>query len=451
MRNRTSQPDSLPLGRARKGKNALRQPRRTKSVTAPETNGQVLNGAATPNQELKQATAHRLFRSFFAAGFECSTHVRPSGWRLDLIKATAHDQYARQDYQRLRQQGIQVAREGVRWHLVEQTPGRYDFSSVQPIAEAARATNVQVIWDLCHFGWPDHIDLFSKDFITRLAGYGAAFVRWLEHQAEGPRLIVPVNEISFFSWASGDEGSMFPFATGRGFELKSHLVRATIETIKAIRAVNAKVRFVQVEPIIHVVVSSRHPEEAADAEAYRLSQYQAWDMLCGRLCPELGGEDRFLDMIGVNFYPHNQWIYNLKDFRRVRRFTVLSRSHPRYRPFREMLGEVYERYRRPFFIAETGAEDKRRRGWFRYVCEEAKATRDSGVPLEGMCLYPILNHPGWVDDRHCHNGLWDYHDERGNRKIYQPLSGELQRWRPVFEPDKTRKEPITEVQALTGK
>ena len=37
-------------------------------------------------------------------------------------------------------------------------------------------------------------------------------------------------------------------------------------------------------------------------------------MLCGRLWPELGGGERYLDIIGVNFYPHNQWFYNLKGF-----------------------------------------------------------------------------------------------------------------------------------------
>ena len=65
-------------------------------------------------------------------------------------------------------------REGVRWHLVEAKPGCYDFSSVKPIVRAAQATATQVIWDLCHFGWPDHLDLFKPEFVFSLARYGAA-------------------------------------------------------------------------------------------------------------------------------------------------------------------------------------------------------------------------------------------------------------------------------------
>src|SRR5215203_988424 len=182
-------------------------------------------------QPLESIPRYPIFRSFFAGGFGCSTHRRRSGKRLDLIAATGHDTFAQQDYQRLQQLGIRVAREGVRWHLVEATPGRYDFSSVLPIVRAARETGTQVIWDLCHFGWPDHLDVFKPEFVSSLAEYSAAFAQWLERETGEPSFYVPINEISFFSWACGEEGSLYPFVTGRGFELKAQLVRASIESM----------------------------------------------------------------------------------------------------------------------------------------------------------------------------------------------------------------------------
>jgi len=374
-----------------------------------------------------------IFRSFFAGGFECSTHKKRSGERLDLIAATRHDEFALQDYSRLQRQGMRVAREGLRWHLVEASPRHYDFSSALPIVRAARKTGTQVIWDLCHFGWPDYLDLFKPDFVTSLAHYGAAFARWLAQQTDEAGFFVPINEISFFSWAAGDEGSMYPFVTQRGFELKAQLVRASIESMEAIWSVMPDARFVHVDPIIHVVASEHRPEEAPEAEAYRLSQFQAWDMLAGRLWPELGGQDKYLDIIGVNFYPHNQWFYNLKGIRRIGKFRPLTRRNPSYRPFRQMLEEVDKRYHRPVFIAETGAENRVRAGWLKYVCQETSVAIENGVPIHGICLYPILNHPGWLDNRHCHNGLWDYPDTNGERKIYGPLANELKRWRDYFE------------------
>jgi hypothetical protein len=55
------------------------------------------------------------------------------------------------------------------------------------------------------------------------------------------------------------------------------------------------------------------------------------------------------------------------------------------------------------------------------------AAAREGAPLHGVCLYPIVNHPGWVDDRHCHNGLWDYATDGGSRPVYEPLARELRR------------------------
>ena len=68
------------------------------------------------------------FKSFLMGGFECSTHRPRSGHRLDMIAATRHDEFAEADYGRLQELGIQTARDGLRWHLIEREPGRYDFA-----------------------------------------------------------------------------------------------------------------------------------------------------------------------------------------------------------------------------------------------------------------------------------------------------------------------------------
>jgi hypothetical protein len=56
---------------------------------------------------------------------------------------------------------------------------------------------------------------------------------------------------------------------------------------------------------------------------------------------------------------------------------------------------------------------------------EARAAAAAGVPVEGLCLYPIIDYPGWGDDRHCYSGLWGYADDEGHREIYEPLAQEL--------------------------
>lgn len=365
-----------------------------------------------------------LLRSFFSGGFECSSHRRhQDGRRLDLIAATAHDRWAEWDYRRLRQQGLACARAGIRWHLIEQAPGQYDFASVLPMLRAAQRAGVQVIWDLCHYGWPDDLDIFTPEFVRRYAGLARAFAEVHAGETDLVPFVAPINEISFFAWAAGEVGYMFPFARGRGQELKQQLVRAAIAGIEAVWSIDARARIVHVDPIIYVI--PRHRRYRVSAENYRRAQYEAWDMLAGRAQPELGGAEKYLDIIGVNYYWNNQWFY--PDGQK------LLPAHLLYRPLRSLLCEVYERYQRPVFIAETGIEFTGRPAWLRYIGREVRQALKRGAKIEGICWYPIVNYPGWDNDRHCQNGLWDYADEMGDRPIYQPLADELRRQIRLFE------------------
>lgn len=392
------------------------------------------------SREVKDSS---VFKSFWMGGFESSTHRLPrrkamgryAGVRLDLLTSTRHDEFALQDYQRLQGVGIRTARDGVRWHLIEKTPFRYDFSSLVPMLQAARETQTQVIWDLFHYGWPDGINIWGAAFVDRFARFSRATAEVILEETGSPIYVTPVNEISFVSWGGGDAGFLNPFAKGRGPELKAQLVRATIAAIEAVREVDPGARICHAEPIIHIAVDPDHPEEAPAAEAYRQSQFQAWDMIGGRLWPELGGRADYLDLLGVNYYSNNQWIHqdpNTPPSRR-RKDVLLPPSHPLHRPIREMLHEVYERYRRPIFIAETGIEGDARPSWLRYIGQEVRAAAAAGIPLEGLCLYPIIDYPGWGDDRHCYTGLWGYVDDAGHREIYEPLAQELDHQQRLWE------------------
>jgi hypothetical protein len=61
------------------------------------------------------------------------------------------------------------------------------------------------------------------------------------------------------------------------------------------------------------------------------------------------------------------------------------------------------------------------------MCKEVFTAMIAGVPIEGLCLYPIVNHPGWDDERHCYNGMFDYADSTGAREVFEPLADEVSR------------------------
>lgn len=358
------------------------------------------------------------FHSFFQAGFECASHRRRDGRRLDLIASTGHDRFCEHDYQAVAAHGLRSARDGFRWHLIERSPGRYDWSSVLPIIRAARRNGVQVTWDLCHFGWPDDVDIWSAAFVARFAFFAAAAARVLVAETGEPPILCPINEISFFAWGGGDVAAINPATRGRGQELKRQLVRAAIAAIDAVRAVAPASRFISAEPAIHIHSYSRSAAVRAAAEAYRLAQYEALDMLIGRVAPDLGGRDDHVDMVGLNFYPRNQWLH---------RGSTLPLGHHGYRPFSEMLQEAHERYGRPLLVAETGAEGSARAAWLHYVGDEVRVAMDAGVPVLGICLYPVVDYPGWDDDRLCLTGLFGPADGDGRRTVHKPLAEELAR------------------------
>ena len=357
-----------------------------------------------------------------------------------MLASSGHDVKAAADYAQLADHGIRAVREGFRWHRIERRAGTYDFSSVRPLVEAANATGTQVIWDLLHFGWPDDVDPWSAGFVRRFARYARACATMLANESDEIPWYVPVNEISFLAWGGGDAGWINPYCTGRGFEFKVQLCRAAIEAIDAIREVQPLARIATAEPVINVVALNRKdPKQVAEAEGHRQAQFQAWDMLAGSLWPQLGGDPSYLDVIGVNFYYGNQRVHGGGP--------LTNRRDPQYRPFRAMLQEVYDRYERPVFVAETGIEgaahvtgipryempvsanEDARPEWLRYVGAEVRAARAAGVPVEGICLYPVMNHLGWEDDRHCQNGLLDFPCDAttGARGVVTPLALELAR------------------------
>jgi polysaccharide biosynthesis protein PelF len=365
-------------------------------------------------EEHAPAPPASLFRSWFQGGFECSTHRRRDGRRLDVIAGSGHDSHALTDYRRLASDGLLTVRDGVRWHLIEPTPGARDWSSLLPMLQAARAAGTQVIWDLLHYGWPDDIDIWSPQFCERFSAFARDVAELIRREAPGTPFYCPVNEISFLAWAGGDAGYLNPFSHGRGFELKCQLARASIMAMEAIRAVDPRARFVHADPVIHIAHDAARPEMRQAADGHRLAQFQAWDMIEGRIWPQLGGRPGLLDIVGVNYYPDNQWVHG---------GGPIGQEHPSQKPFRLILAETYARYGRPLFIAETGTEAERRPGWLSAIGKEVAAARRMGIPVEAICLYPVLNHPGWDDDRDCPNGLY----------ARNPSFGTLDRFEPLFD------------------
>jgi beta-glucosidase/6-phospho-beta-glucosidase/beta-galactosidase len=345
----------------------------------------------------------QLFRSFWMGGFEGACHINRSSTRLDLIAATQHDLQVSADYRLVKSAGLQTVRDGVRWPQVD-TGSAFDFSSFVPMLRAAVAENMQVIWTLCHYGWPDGLDLFSTAWVDRFARYCGAVARVVADHTDEVPFYSPINEISFLCWAAGDIGGfIYPHARGRGNELKRQLARGAIAGTEAIWNVDPRARILHVDPVIKVFPPRSRPDFAAHARQYDESQYEAWDMLSGRAEPQLGGAPKYLDVMGLNFYHSNQWEYEGGRLR-----WEDEPRDDRWVPLHQLLAGLHARYQRPLCLGETSHFGSGRARWIREIGDEVAAAIRAGVPVEGICLYPVIDRPDWEDPNHWHNsGLFD--------------------------------------------
>jgi beta-glucosidase/6-phospho-beta-glucosidase/beta-galactosidase len=368
-----------------------------------------------------------IFPTFFLSGFECSNFFWGDGVRRNLVAETGHDRHAAEDYQTLNHLGIAVAREGIQWPMVDRG-GSYDFSSVDPFIAAMNASKILPIWDLCHYGYPDDLDPFSDAFVERFAAYCRAAAEYVIPKVRGPHFFTPINEITFFSYCAGEWGWAAPYRCTREDRnrLLLALSRAAIAGVKAIRGVDPEPRMVHIDPLVQVVAPRDRPDqvEAARQET-SVNTFLAWDIICGREHPEFGGSPEILDIVGANNYSFGQM-----EYREQGPHAPLAPGDDRIMPLCDMLGTVWQRYRRPMIIGETSGLGHGRASWLRDVMGESLAAVRRGMDLQGVCLFPAVDMPDWHSGEWVHNGICDVVEADGDlRRVPNPeYVAELRRW-----------------------
>src|SRR5690554_5844495 len=285
------------------------------------------------------------FNSFFWGGFECADHINRSGDRINLLAETGHDQRVGEDYSLLREMGIETVREGICWSNVEKAPFCYDFSEVKNRIDAAKDLGMQQIWDLCHFGYPDDLIPTHPRFTERFVALCRAFAGFYRQMSDRQLFVVPINEISFLSWHSGDMRGTVPFAVNSGFDIKYHLCKAAIAGIEVIRQTDPEAVVILVEPLVKVHAGDG---EISDERLHELNeiQYQAMDMITGTMCPDLGGSPALYDMVGFNYYYNNQWDH-------YNQTIPWTDAENRLTPLSKLLMEGFRRYNKPVILSET--------------------------------------------------------------------------------------------------
>lgn len=341
------------------------------------------------------------FNSFFMGGFECADQINRSGERVNLMTETKHDVWVKQDYQLLDRIGVKVVREGVCWSRAETAPFLFDFNYLVPFYEAAREMGFQIIWDMCHFGYPDGLIPAHPQFVSRFVAFCEAFSIFHSQQTNDPLMVVPINEISFLSWHSGDVRGTVPFAVNSGDDIKYHLCMAAIAGAKRLKEIDPTCILFIVEPLIKIHAAD---DSISSAELALLNhnQFKSMDILLGMAYPELGGSRNLFDFLGFNYYYNNQWDHKNE------RIPWPEIAEKPLTPLSHLLLMAYNRYSKPVLLTETGHFGDGRDIWLKKITVECIEAMNMGVDLRGICIYPIIDRPDWDDlTLYSKSGIWD--------------------------------------------
>jgi len=166
--------------------------------------------------------------------------------RVDEMEKCGHYKRWKEDFQLIRDLGIEYLRYGPPYYKAHLGPAKYDWSFADETFNALKEMGITPIADLCHFGVPDWIGGFANpDFPRLFAEYAKAFAKrfpWV-------RRYTPVNEIYVTATFSGQLGWWNDrLASDKGFvTVLNHACRANVLAMRAILEVQPNAAFVQSE------------------------------------------------------------------------------------------------------------------------------------------------------------------------------------------------------------
>jgi len=327
---------------------------------------------------------------------------------VDVLESSGHVDRWREDLEMLAGCGVRQLRYPIRWHRIEQSPGVYDWRFTDEVLGHLAERGFRPIVDLLHHtSYPAWLSGGFTD-----PRFGPAFVSFVEAFArrypEIPEYTL-VNEPFTTVFLCGHEGLWAPHLTGMEglLAVMRALLPATLAADEAYRAAAPGARHVWVD------AAERHTWEGPGSEAAHaaalandrrfflldayLGRHLHADRPFVRQVLEAGGEDLLelpagrIDVLGLDYYAHNQWHY---------RPDGAVRSSPVAAPLSKLIQEYWRRYRVPCILGETNIRGfpSDRATWLKYTLEQCEIARDAGVPLEGYCWFPFIDSVDWASD-----------------------------------------------------
>ena len=379
----------------------------------------------------------------FATGIENSYPTLRSGSRIDQMEKCGH--YARweEDFQLVRDLGLNALRYGPPYYRTHVAPDRYNWDTADAPMQRLRELDITVIADLCHFGVPSWLGGFQDPaFPVLFADYARTFARrypWVRHYTPVNEIFVCASFSALRGWWNECESSDATFVRAL-----RNLCMAHELAVEAILAERPDAIFVQGESIEHFHAAGRSASREADR--WNGIKYLSLDLTLGReLAPGMASylNDHGVTSNDLSFFRERRavgqrWLgvdYYLTCEHRVAS-TGRSTTARSGMGFRALAAEYHRRYGIPLFHCETNRVSKHAVSWLDEQWSDVMQLRASGIPVQGFTWYSLTDQIDWqhalrVERNDLHPvGLYDL--ERKPRPVADRYREIIARWGPVF-------------------
>lgn len=342
----------------------------------------------------------------FATGMENSYPMiqLPDGTmkRVDEMEKTGHYERWEEDFQLVKELGIEFLRYGPPYYKTHLAPGKYDWSFTDDTFNKLKELRITPIVDLCHFGVPDWLGNFQNpDFPEHFAEYAGAFAR----RFPDLQLYTPINEIFIAAMFSAQYGwwnerlqSDQAFVTA----LKN-MSKANVMAMHAILKVQPDATFIQSE--------SSEYFHAMDPQAAPLARFL--------------NQKRFLSLDLTYGYPLNVTMYEYllkngmtrdeyywftqnqvkascimgNDYYVTNEHLVFPDGHTQAAGeifgYYVITSQYYRRYKLPIMHTETNIKMPACKEWLLKQWANVHRLKHDGIPIIGFTWYSLLHQVDW--------------------------------------------------------
>lgn len=342
----------------------------------------------------------------FSTGIENSypTIKLPNGKerRIDEMGKAGHYKYWKDDFQLVKEMGIEFLRYGPPYYKVHLAPDKYDWSFADETFKYLQQLNITPIVDLCHFGVPDWIGNFQNpDWAFHFTEYAKAFAKRFPHL----KFYTPVNEIFIAATFSAQYGWWNEcLSSDKAFvNALKNLSKANVMAMEAILQVEPEAIFIQSETSEYF--HACHPECLAIADFLNEKRFLSLDLTYAH--PTSVVMYRYLIENGMTEKEY-QWFMNKSLSAKcvMGNDYYVTNEHLVYKDGTtsasgEIFGyyvithQYYSRYKMPVMHTETNITDPLSVKWLEKQWANVYRLKQDGVPIVGFTWYSLTDQVDW--------------------------------------------------------